>query len=202
MTRRWITLLTGILGMALLGVGCATTPRTAHIALSAEAPRSTTTSPKGEIRAAAPAQGDVSLATVIENIGLNSYSSVFAGAEKLPDGQVAVHVIVGRDAAFRAALPPVTNTPSGPSYFFVPAGYSIDELNALTEQIANDGDSLKSRGINLAGWGPDYASNTVVIHLQHYDPNIATYLQSRYGPAVHVATDSTPQPPAAGIGGH
>ena len=154
------------------------------------------TGPKGATIAPAPVQGDASLATVIENIGL-SYSSVFAGAEKLADGQVRVHTIPGHDSAFRAALPAVTDTASGPSYFFVPANYSLDDLNALTQQIAADNDSLKAKGIELAGWGPDYASNTVSIQLQQYTPSAAAYLQSTYGAEVSVATVSSPLPAPA-----
>src|ERR1700722_12279837 len=105
MARRWIALLAGGLGMALLGSGCSSTPTTPHLAFSAATARPTTAGPKGEARATVPSQGDVNLAEVIEDIGLSAYSDVFAGAEQLPDGQAAVHVIFGRDTAFRAALP-------------------------------------------------------------------------------------------------
>ena len=196
MSRRGIALLAGSLAVALLASGCLTTRQAAHVAVSGSgSPKQTGTGQRG----ATIAQGDASLATVIENIGL-SYSSVFAGAEKLADGQVRVHTIPGHDSAFRAALPAVTDTASGPSYFFVPANYSLDDLNALTQQIAADNDSLKAKGIELAGWGPDYASNTVSIQLQQYTPSAAAYLQSTYGAEVSVATVSTPQLPSTATG--
>jgi hypothetical protein len=140
-----------------------------------------------------PARGEFSLATAINTIGTAQYPDGFAGAERLPNGQAVVYVVPGQDAAFLAALPPVTNTPAGRSYIVKPVTNSWAVMDSLTQKIAVDSESLTKLGIELSSWGPDVRSNRVLISMRRYNSSQARYLVQRYGRTlVAVSTISEP----------
>jgi hypothetical protein len=133
------------------------------------------------------------LTTAINTIGTAQYPDGFAGAERLPNGQAVVYVVPGQDAAFLAALPPVTDTSVGPSYIVKPVANSWAVMDSLTQKIAADSESLSKMGIELASWGPDARSNRVVISMRRYNSTQARYLVERYGSnRVSVSTVSIP----------
>ena len=137
------------------------------------------------------------LASTINTIGTAQFADGFAGAEKLPNGQVVVYVVPGQDASFLALLPPVTHRPWGPSYVTKPVTNSWAAMNLITQAIAGDSASLRAAGTGLATWGPDIQHNKVLIVMQHYDAAKAEQLVNRYGAnLVEVSTNSMPQSPA------
>jgi hypothetical protein len=142
-------------------------------------------------------QGELSVATLAQTLGEQQYADAFAGAELLADGRVLIHTIPGRDAAFRAALQrvlsAVSQSPGGPSYAYVPAANSWSELDALTQQIAADATNWQARGINLAEFGPDPASNRVLIQLTQYTPLAAQQLTDNYGSSLIAISTTSDQ---------
>lgn len=60
-----------------------------------------------------------------------------------------------------------------------PVRHSLRELKTLTARI--DGDTWRDQGINLSSWGPDEATNVVVITLTKYRPEAAKQLADAYG---------------------
>jgi hypothetical protein len=126
--------------------------------------------------------GEYSLASLIQTMGTQAFPDSFAGARRLPNGQVEVHVVGAQGTDFLNALPPVEETPIGPSYVIVDAANSWAALKAMTRRIAEDDSILRGVGILLAGWGPDVDTNTVEIRLfREYSVDVAQYLLSRYG---------------------
>jgi hypothetical protein len=133
----------------------------------------------------------MTLGSVIMTVGVTQHPDGFAGAEVLANGQVAVYVVPGHDSAFLVALPPLTDTASGPSYVLKPVSNSWAGMDSLTQRIAADSDALREKGIILAKWGPDVRLNKVVINMRSYDAAQADYLVQRYGEdVVEVSTTS------------
>jgi hypothetical protein len=67
---------------------------------------------------------------------------------------------------------------------------SAADLDALTSQILADAPGWAKNGIELSTWGPDAATNTVLVTLKDYDPESAALIADRYGSDVSVSTAS------------
>lgn len=69
--------------------------------------------------------------------------------------------------------------------------HSAATLRRLTSRILEDRPWWSSRHVELSGWGPDTATDSVRISLQHYSDAAARLLLQHYGDAVTVSTRDT-----------
>lgn len=65
---------------------------------------------------------------------------------------------------------------------------SLARLEAITERLASDRDSLAAQGIELVAWSPDVESNTVSIRIARYSETAIDALTQSYGDAISVVS--------------
>lgn len=116
----------------------------------------------------------------VEQIGA-SYANAYAG-QTTTDSGVVVYVVRGEAAPFLAALRSAALDLKG-EYSLRYVANSWVKLDGLTRRMAGEQEqeALAADGVQLASWGPDVASNRVVITLRHYSSRAAGLLVSRYG---------------------
>jgi hypothetical protein len=71
--------------------------------------------------------------------------------------------------------------------------HSMADLQAVSGRIRGDTAGGMLEGVPVANWGPDYASDLVVVRLVKYVRTAAAAIESRYGPLVTVSTEPTPK---------
>lgn len=70
------------------------------------------------------------------------------------------------------------------------------QLESTKDRVFNDREQWASKNINLASWGPDVPSNTVVIRLEHYTADAEEQLVQAYGTNVSVLREDSPELPS------
>ncbi len=113
------------------------------------------------------------------------------GVEISVTGKVPA-ALVGAVRAARTGVK-VQNVPV--SYRRVP--FSQTQLLATATDLRIKATMLRHRGIDLAAWGPDVATDTVLIHLRKFSAANARLLTDMYKSRVTVATSDTPVEPAS-----
>jgi hypothetical protein len=99
------------------------------------------------------------------------------GTSIVPDG-LEIQIVGPVTAKMQAVLS--AQAKSGVKIRVVSVRHSQKELDRATDLIGRVNEALIADGIVLGGWGPDYTSNMVVAHLQHYDPDVARRLRERF----------------------
>jgi hypothetical protein len=103
----------------------------------------------------------------------------YGGYVTNPHGDTSIYVTRAGMRAMAAALAragvPVSR------YRLVDVTHSQASLERLTMELAHDQAALESQGIRTEQWGPDAASNTVLVLIAHYTAAQARSLQARYG---------------------
>ncbi len=120
-------------------------------------------------------------ASQVDAIGTTTYAGAYAGQQAAPSGRLIIYAVASSAAAFLAAVRSAAARSPGASYAVKPVAHSWAQLDGLTQTIASQAARLRVQGVRLAQWGPDPASNTVAITLQHYTPAAARALAARYG---------------------
>ncbi len=156
MTRRRIHV--QIVMSLALGAAALAVPLASASAAS-PTPSSTKTPPAG---GAAP-DGDpavVAFSSQVETIGEEQYPDSFAGAVLTPSGVTDVYALVASDSGLVSAIN-AANT-SGFPVTVIGVSRSWSQLEAVNSALLQAHSSLQSQGIDLAEFGPDPASNSVV----------------------------------------
>ncbi|HVX43910.1 MAG TPA: hypothetical protein VHC49_08480 [Mycobacteriales bacterium] len=118
----------------------------------------------------------------------SQFPDSYAGLSSTADGRLVLYTT---DAASSASLRSQVSgmaASASVSIEMVQRPFSIAALNDLTDQIRQDWSELQKLGADLAVWGRDTESDKVIIHLQHYTPDLEKLLVYRYG-AERVAVD-------------
>jgi hypothetical protein len=68
---------------------------------------------------------------------------------------------------------------------------SATTLNTVADSIQNDYGTWQSQGVTIGAFGPDYATDKVVVYLQEYNPDAAASIVNAYG-AGNVTVSPTP----------
>src|SRR6266498_2939736 len=71
--------------------------------------------------------------------------------------------------------------PSAGGYELEEVAHSFANLEALTMKLFAHQAALKSNGVDMVSWGPDIASNTVVVKLANYTSTAVQSLHRQYG---------------------
>jgi hypothetical protein len=98
-----------------------------------------------------------------------------------------------------SALTQAVGPPPNSGYTLKEVTHSFADLEALTMRLASAQASLNNSGIAIVSWGPDPASNTVLVGLSNYTASAADVLKSIYGAAlltVEASSGSLPTPAA------
>jgi hypothetical protein len=107
----------------------------------------------------------------------DAYKRAFAGiAITSPGLEIS---LAGSDApAVRAAIPATVN---GVHVAVRIVAHSYADLQPISDQILHDRTSWIAQGITPTSWGPDYASNKLVVFLASYSSAAARAIESKYG---------------------
>lgn len=97
------------------------------------------------------------------------------------DGTVTVYVTSAGRARMASALSKAVGPPSVGGYDLKEVAHSFASLEALTMRLFADEKSLKNNGIDMVSWGPDIASNTVMVKIANYTSSAAQSLERQYG---------------------
>lgn len=131
----------------------------------------------------------------VATLGTSTYADNYAGEMMSPTGQLIVYTVASGNQAFLDAMRKAASSTGTSGYAVVPVGHSWAELDRLTQRIAGDAAQLQQQGIEPVEWGPDPASNKVVVSLESYSPAAEQALIAHYG-ADWISVDPTDAQPA------
>lgn len=135
----------------------------------------------------------------VATLGTSTYATNYAGEAMSPAGQLIVYSVPSGDETFLNAMRNAAASTRTSGYVVVPVGHSWAEMDGLTQRIARDNGWLRQQGVQLAEWGPDPASNKVVLSLRSYSQSAEQALIARYG-ADLISVDHTDAQPATRTG--
>ena len=142
---------------------------------------------------------NIAAQTAADQVGVTAAADLagqYAGLAITASGGLQVSLVGAPSAAFRARM--LSAAGSVPvSYRLV--AHSLRTLASVTQAMTRDTGWWAGRGIGLAAWGPDYASDEVSVSLTRYTPAAAAAITRRYGSSlVRVETVSAPAPSLSG----
>lgn len=98
----------------------------------------------------------------VETLGEQQFPDTFAGAVLSPDGVVTVYA-KAHDRGLKAAVAAIN--PKADPVNFVASKFSLNELDALTGELARHADRLQGNGVSLSEWSPDAPFDAVYVTL-------------------------------------
>jgi hypothetical protein len=119
--------------------------------------------------------------TRVEALGTTTFQNSYGGQEKSASAALVIYVVAAHSASFLSAVRVQAARSGRAEYEVAYVPHSWAQLNALTIRIARDGPRWRARGVDLAEWGPDAASNKVVIELRSYNAAAGRKLLAAYG---------------------
>jgi hypothetical protein len=132
----------------------------------------------------------LTLEDTIEALGQSSYADSYGGltvTQSGPETAAPSHITVylvrsaAQTARYVAAIGDHAVVGSASKYSVVYVSHSWAQLNALTMKIESQRARWQTKGIDLERWGPDAASNRVIINLKSYSQAAARSLLASYG---------------------
>jgi len=136
----------------------------------------------------------VDAATSADVVG---FSNSYAGVSIVTSG-LEISLSGAPPASVLAAISTSAVT-SGVPVSIRKVSYSSSQLEQLTKSIFADEPKLRSEGIALSYFGPEYDSNRVVVHFKQYSSALAAQMTARYNSSMlAIGTDSTTYSASAG----
>jgi hypothetical protein len=132
-----------------------------------------------EIVGPSPLGADIARLTAFGRV-LRSHVGEFGGLyfDQLADGAVVV-LVTAHVPDYIAALAPLLG-PHADQLRVVAVAHTYEELMTLSQRLADDSTWLKDHGVVLFSFGPDAASNGVVVSVPAVTDAVKAVLESRY----------------------
>jgi hypothetical protein len=143
---------------------------------------STATAPPGTAGSGSPSAAVDLFASEVETLGVEQYSTTFAGATLEPSGVTVVYAVAASDAKLVSAVQALDT--QGYPVQVVAVSRSYSQLEALDAKLLGAYSHLRAEGIDLMQFGPDPASGTVAVTLQKPAASDMSALASAQGAAV------------------
>jgi hypothetical protein len=173
MTRAMKLMLLMVLLVAALG-GCATSNQPAQSSPTVTPSRSFATGSAANLSASQAAD---QLVTKLTSTVPDAYSRAYAGIAIASTG-LEISLAGPTASAVRAAIPA---TVDGVPVKVRLVAHSYADLQPVIDQIGSDRPAWVAQGIVPSGWGPDYASNKVIVDLENYTAAAASAIENKYG---------------------
>jgi hypothetical protein len=131
-------------------------------------------------RSAGPVDRVRQLARGAEMLGTSKFANSYAGYHFSSRNHVIIYLAKPADGKFTAIIHHLALRAGTIQYPIVTVRHSWAALNGLTMRIYRDRGYWDRRGMTIVRWGPDAASNKVLIHLKRYNRRTANAIISHY----------------------